>query len=130
MELINHFIVVIDLIIPKKYLEYYTLLYNNPTFGYLYIQNLNSTNQSNMFFDNSSMKLITNKTYYLLFLDIDVHIVFKVIRSGPNNGYIIDITYEKNFGNYSTINYDGWKHVLEYKNSSYLNPKIKLYIKN
>ena len=118
------------LIIPKKHLGEYTLLYNNPPFEYLYMQNLNSTNQSNMMFDNSSIKLITNKTYYIFFLDPNVHIVFKVTKSYPNNSYSIDIISEKNFDNYSTINYIGSQNLLEYKNSSYKNPKIKLYIRN
>ena len=112
----------------------YKLLYSTtPPFVFLYIQNLNSQNESNMFFDNPNIKLVTNKIYYLIFSDIDVHIVLKVTKSYPSsssNGYNMDIISEKNFGEISTINYDGRKNILYYKKQQISNPTIKLYVEN
>ena len=86
-----------------------------------------------MFFDNPNIKLVTNKIYYLIFSDIDVHIVLKVTKSYPSsssNGYNMDIISEKNFGEISTINYDGRKNILYYKKQQISNPTIKLYVEN
>ena len=122
------------LIIPKKHLGEYTLLYNNQSF---YIANLGDNNSLIYFYDNHIVKV--GKIYFMTISVINVNITFKVIKFNPsisssNTGYNINILSEYNFSNGSTI-YVGNKSINFYNkttgtDANYGNSEIKIYIKN
>ena len=111
------------LIIPKKHLNEYTLIYSNVR---LYIQNIGKDSNINIYDYNEILNV--GKIYKVTFSKINVNITFKVINFN-NASYKIDILSQDNFDLSSSIDYNGSILTTNAGSINY-DGEIKIYVKN